>query len=127
MTERLGSLYESLGVVGVLIGLVVQIFINAGVMWLVVNHILSKEKVGGSFKTCLIAVILLLVVSVLAIACFFIPLPCVVNLLLAMSVWYFGSVAVIEGMFEMTGGGLTVLIFYLMTSVGIGFLLDALV
>jgi hypothetical protein len=105
------AMWATLGVAGVIIAFLINTVVNACVLWFVVNFMVGKRG-DGPFLRCIACAALLFVVIVLALLCLLIPIP-LVNLVLAIFVWYKGSIAVIEGCFELTSGALTVLIFYL--------------
>lgn len=109
------DLYSSLGVLGLLIAFALNTVVNACVMWVVVNHLMSNA--GGSFVQCLqCAFYLAVVVVVAALAAAFIPL---VGALVALFILYKGSVAVVEGTFELTRGALVVVVLYVIVGAGV--------
>lgn len=105
------------GVVGVLIGLTIGIVANALLIWVIANYLIDLGE-KSPFKKCVICALSLGLVSMVAYACLFIPIP-LVNLVAAGVVWYKGSIAAIEGSLEATKGGFTILAICTAVSIGL--------
>lgn len=102
----------------VLIALAISFLINTVTMWVVVNFILGKRG-DGPFLKCLLCCFYLALVTLAAFICLIIPIP-ILNIIVGLSVWWKGSLAVIEYVFEGTEtGARSILIMYLLTSFAI--------
>lgn len=104
-----------------ILGIALQILLNSVAIWLVANYMID---VGGKVKywRCLMCAAFLIVVIVLAALCLLIPIP-FINFVLAIVVWYKGSIAAIEGSMEIHDGALSILILYLITGWLIGWII----
>ena len=118
------ALISSLGALAIIIGLLIDIVLNAAVIWVVANYMTSLGE-RTAFLKCLTCSFLLVIVGVVSILCLLIPLPGV-NLIIALVVWYFLATRVIEGALEITSGGMTILILFMLSSAGIGAVLRML-
>ena len=120
----MGSQIDSLGLTGILLSLAVQWFINTGAMWLVINWLMEVEG-GASLGKCALCTSALSLWGIIA----FLPLlliPFVYLYLICLIVWFFGAKAIVEGMFEMVSGAVTVLVLYAITLLVIGALLASI-
>ncbi|MCX7011171.1 MAG: hypothetical protein NTW86_01155 [Candidatus Sumerlaeota bacterium] len=123
--EALRDGLAEFGALGLAIAFVLNILINSTVMYFVVNYLVA-ERGAGPFLRCVQATVMLAIVIVLSLLVMsFVPIP-IVNLVLGLVVLYKGSIAVIEGCFEMTSGGLVILILYLIVGSVVSGLVKAL-
>ena len=114
----------SLGPFGLLLGVVLQWLLNSGAMWIVMNHMWSVEG-GAPFSRCMLCTAYLTLWSVIVgAAVIFLPIPLIG--ILGLIAWYFGAKAIVEGVFELLEGALSILILYWVTSVVIGVILGAI-
>ena len=107
------SIFTGLGILRMIIAGAVGILLNSLLMWWVVGF-LDKDETP-TFRKSLFCAAALYGVSVLAFLCSMIPIP-VVSLVIALVVWYKGSIAVIEGSFGLIRGALGILILYLIVT-----------
>lgn len=110
--------------IGQVIGLAANLTLNAVVMYVVANWMMSLgEKIP--LRKCFLGAFLLVIVSVVALACLAIPIP-FLNFAIALVVFYKGAIAAIEGAFDMVSGGFTFLVIYILISLGLAAALRSL-
>ena len=107
------TIFAGLGILRMIIAGALGILLNSLLMWWVVG-LLDKDETP-TFRKSLFCAAALYGVSILALLCAMIPIP-VVNLVIALVVWYKGSIAVIEGSFGLIRGALGILILYLIVT-----------
>jgi hypothetical protein len=95
-------------VFGTLIGLALGILANALVIWILANFVVNLGD-KSPFKKCITCALALGLVNMVAFGALFIPIP-LLNIGIALLIWYKGSVAAIEGSLEATKGGFTILL-----------------
>jgi len=117
------DLFSGLGILGGIISLVLSVAFNSLAMWFVINHMMDHPGGAPFYKCAIVTVLLPVVLIVGAVAARFIPIP-ILNIFVFFFVVAAGSRAVVEGIFEMPDGYLTVIILYWLASLGLGILVN---
>lgn len=114
------ELFLGMGLMGALLALVINILLNSVAMWFVINHMMDLPG-GAPFHKCVIVTVLLPLLLVLGILVrLFLPIP-ILNTFCMWAIIGGGSRGVVEGVFEMTEGYTTVIIFYWMATFAISY------
>lgn len=104
------------GIMGALIGIAIGILTNAALIWFIANYMIDLGD-KSPFKKCIICALALGLVNIASYCIVaFVPFYPFTGLL-ALFVWYKGSVAAIEGSLEATKGGFTILVICSLVSV----------
>lgn len=107
-----GAIVEG-GLFKVFTGLFISFIVNSFAMWFVMNYI-TGNKGDGPFKKCVMACGFLTGVALLAfLFLFYSP---VFSLTGFLAIYIGGSIAVVQGVFELTEGGMGILVCYLLVS-----------
>lgn len=104
------------GLVGLLIAVVPQLLLNAGIIWFVTNKMMDFGE-RTEFKKCILCAFLLWIVMVVGIVVS--NFLGIIGVIAAAIIWYKGSIAAIEGSIETPSGALTIWILVSMVSVSI--------
>lgn len=115
---------SGLGALGLALLFAGSTLFNALPLWLVMNKLMPKELSGASLGRCFACSAGLAGVFILSILMLLIPFPFFSVIFLgALLVWFKGSMAMLEAVFEIPGGDFSALFLYTTSSIGIWFLL----
>jgi hypothetical protein len=111
-------------VIEFIIGLVIQLIVSTGLIWVIVNYLLKGPE-HESIGRCFTAAVAMLVITILAVLCLMFPFP-ILNIVAAIFVYFWGNKTAIEAVFERWEGGWFILFAYLACSWAINHALGSL-
>ena len=106
------SALRSMGAMGVVISLALNMLVNSCILWFTVNHLIGG-RAKSTFWRCTFCVFLLWCAAVIAIIVgSFVPFY---GFLVVLFVWYKLSIVAIESALELPEGAFTVLVVYILS------------